>query len=534
MDKLDKAYKIKQFFRVIYGDNIGAGGNFTEDNYVRIFQNNSTNNNVNTEDKKVINFFNNIDDMVKHCIDRSYDLNTYYSLSLTNGQSGQRQDLTTRTVLGWDFDKKDLGENFGCKDILERFKAIKLWYHCLIDSGHGFHVYTCIDSTNDIERVAEVQKAIGVRLGADLNAVKTTQILRIPYTYNIKEKPKQVNIIKMFKENIKRYNLDNLYNRFCCNVCDENTKDNATKQVIRNTNLQPCIVDILKNGSIEGNRYLDLQKIVVLLRNRNKPISEIQLICKDWAIKSKYNDNLEYRVENIFNNLNYVNINCKDCKYKQDCFSRVESDFNYQEDTTLLTLCETQTRSLKNSDRKGVKVMEGNDLLLYGILKNHSDGLMREEIIKDMTYKNSCLLSEKTITNALVSLEANGLVEVKTLQRGKKVYLLKDTRNKIELTYMVSYSATYECVKGYISTEELRLYNYMRYLHHKQQREDPKALKGNLFQFTQTDLAKDLGLTQGRISQMIDKLLEEKLLSVWYRQPSHNNGFDFYIYRLNY
>jgi len=38
----------------------------------------------------------------------------------------------------------------------------------------------------------------------------------------------------------------------------------------------------------------------------------------------------------------------------------------------------------------------------------------------------------------------------------------------------------------------------------------------------------------GRISVMINNLLEEKLLSIWYRQPSQNNRFDYYIYRLNY
>lgn len=74
----------------------------------------------------------------------------------------------------------------------------------------------------------------------------------------------------------------------------------------------------------------------------------------------------------------------------------------------------------------------------------------------------------------------------------------------------------------------------MRYLHHKQQREDQKTLKGNLFQFNQIDLAKSLGVTQGRISQMIENLLDEKLLSIWYRQQSKNNGFDYNIYRLNY
>lgn len=59
----------------------------------------------------------------------------------------------------------------------------------------------------------------------------------------------------------------------------------------------------------------------------------------------------------------------------------------------------------------------------------------------------------------------------------------------------VIYSATYECVKGNISTEELRLYNYMKYLHHKEQRENTKTLKENFFQINQTELAKDLGVT---------------------------------------
>lgn len=33
------------------------------------------------------------------------------------------------------------------------------------------------------------------RLGADRNAIKSTQILRVPYTYNIKDYPKKVKII---------------------------------------------------------------------------------------------------------------------------------------------------------------------------------------------------------------------------------------------------------------------------------------------------------------------------------------------------
>ena len=94
------------------------------------------------------------------------------------------------------------------------------------------------------------------------------------------------------------------------------------------------------------------------------------------------------------------------------------------------------------------------------------------------------------------------------------IYKIKSIRSKAELTYNISFSATYECVKGNISTEELKLYNYMRFLHHKTQRENSKALKGNMFQMNQSEIAKALDVTQGRISQMIDNLLDEKLLSI--------------------
>jgi len=177
--------------------------------------------------------------------------------------------------------------------------------------------------------------------------------------------------------------------------------------------------------------------------------------------------------------------------------------------------------------------MSGNDLLIYSILKNHEDGLYRAEIEKELTYNGKPRLSYKTLSNALNNLEDNGFITVDRIGK-KKFYKIREIRSKVELTFKVSYAAAYECVKGNITTEELRLYNLMRYLHNKQRREDPNALRGNLFYFRQKDLAKELGVTQGRISQMINNLLNEKLLSVWYRQPSKNHGFDFYIYRLNY
>ncbi|KYH30451.1 hypothetical protein CLTEP_26560 [Clostridium tepidiprofundi DSM 19306] len=535
MGKLDIQIKQKQFFKTVFRNLIGEGGNLQKNNYIRIYQNNLG---VDTDDKKQLNivkFFSNVDDLVNFTSQTLYGKNTYFTLSTTTRAGGKEEDLLNRSVLAFDFDKKDFDKNFSYKDIIERFKAINLWYHVLVDSGHGYHVYVCIEPTTDLQKVAEVQKALATKLGADLNAIKSTQILRVPYTYNIKHEPKMVKIIKMFnKDTIKRYDINKLYNRFC--TSDKNkidAEDRATNFIINNTNIPHCINEILINGSPEGKRYLDLQKIVVALRNRNKTLAEVKQVCKEWNIKSNYNDNLDNRIENIYNNLKHVSMDCKGCKYSKECFNRIESDFDYSHGEVLLTMSEVHISKLKANNRKGAKVMKANDLLIYCILKNHSDGLYKNEIIKELTYKDKCRLSEKTLRETLKSLEENGFIKVDTINR-KKFYRLKDIRSKIELTYNISYGATYECIKGAITVDELKLYNYMRYLHNKQQRENPKALKGNLFQFKQTDLAKDLGVTQGRISVMINNLLNEKLLSIWYRQPSKFNGFDFYIYRLNY
>lgn len=525
-------HKQKQFFKTIFDTEIESMGNLKDNQYIRLFQA--------KEGYSKVEFFNNIDDVVSYVSgNKRYGINTYFNLSTTNGEGGTEQDLLNRTVIGLDFDKKDLGDDFNHIDLINRFKAIGMWYHAIIDSGNGFHTYTMIEPTDDIDKVIEITKALGKLLGADVGAMKTTQILRVPYTFNVKDptKQKQVNIINQFKlDTIKRYDINKLYNRFCLNERDKQEKgtgDRVTQFTISNTNIPSCIEKIIVEGSDEGSRYEDLQKIVVTLRTRNKSLNEIKALTREWASKSNYKDNTDYRIEHIYNNLKFVKLDCEGCKDYKTCFSRIESDFDYPDDFNILTMAEAHTSKLKPSRRKGAKVMLANDMLVYGILKSHRDGLYRDEIIKEMTYRNVVCFSKPTLTKALQSLEDNGFIEV-TVKDKFKFYKLKEVRSDIELTYNVSYAATFECVKGNISPEELKLYNYMRYLHNKQQREDSKALQGNLFQFNQDDLAKDLDITQGRISQMIHNLLTEKLLSVWYREPSKNNGFDYYIYRLNY
>lgn len=530
MDIIDKKYRIKKFYATIF-----RGIDFDKESIRTLMV---------SEEYGYMEHFKNLDDLVDYNVNKNNNLNKYYQLATTTGAGGTTEDLLYRYCLAFDFDKKDLGKDFNHKDIINLFKKLKIYCHAIIDSGNGYHAYILINRTDNLIMVDEVQKVLCDKLEADKNAIKKTQILRVPYTFNCKgDKLKMVRVIHLadrYDSRFRAYDIEFLYNKHCKNVCVADDKN--IRFVLENTHIPKCIEKILNKGTQKGNRYKDLCNIVVALRLRNRRLSEIKEVCKEWALKSNYKDNLNYRIKHIYNNKKGLELNCKECKAFKNCYNRVLSDFDYSETDKIITVAENTQKYLKSSIRKGAKVMKPNDLLVYCILKNHNDGLTREEIQQELTYTKkkkikNVALSERTLKDTLKSLLDNGFITVKKGVRKlgeKDQYFLKESRNKVELTYNISFSATYECVKGNISTEELRLYNYMRYLHHKQQREEEGALKGNLFQVNQMELAKHLGVTQGRISVMINNLLDEKLLSIWYRQTSKNNGFEYNIYRLNY
>ena len=100
------------------------------------------------------------------------------------------------------------------------------------------------------------------------------------------------------------------------------------------------------------------------------------------------------------------------------------------------------------------------------------------------------------------------------------------------LKIRISYASACECIKGDITTSELELYCYMKYLNKVTPPKRGQSL--NTIQVNQEDLARDLGVTQQRISEMIQNLLDEKLLSIDYRAKSRNTNFMYNVYLLNY
>jgi DNA-binding HxlR family transcriptional regulator len=518
LDKLDRLYERKKFFKIVFPS-------IEDDEFYRIMQ---------TTDKYTdAKFFNDIDEMNEYIENHKY-INTYFNLSTTNGIGGTEEDIFTRSVLAFDFDKK-LFDSLEAKDIMFKFKKLGLWYHILVDSGHGYHAYICIEPTVDINKVIEVTKAIGNKIGADPDAMKTTQVLRVPYTFNMKdEKAKQVNIINMFEKNtIKRYDLNKLYNRFCRNMKDTISNINSKNILDNNTTLRKCIKDILENGSKDGNKNLDLQKIVVSLRRMNKSLNEVLNLTKEWNEKSenKFDEyTLEYQTTYMYESINKCSYDCKGCSYTKDCYNVVESDFEYEESEEMINMEYKITRKLHNTKR--LDNIDGNQLLLLNVLKHWDKPMNVQEIIKRITYKGKCRLSEKTIRSTLKELEEGEFVTIKNGIKNKGIadsYILNPIKAKINEIFTMSYFPTLICIYGIISPSELRLYTRMRFLHDKNIKINKS--KGNVFRINQEELSKDLGTDKKNISTMIHNLIESKILEIW-EIKQNECGYDYYTYRL--
>ena len=480
-----------------------------------------------------------IDEVLSYCTRKDrYYYNTYYALSTTDGAGRKTENMRTRSCLCFDFDKKDLGADFNVKDILHLFKSIRLYYHAIVDSGHGYHVYIFIEPTSDLEAVEEVQKAVAVRLGADVKATLKTQLMRLPGTVNIKNNDKlPVKIVYLADDaHIKRLPISHYTYNY---VTTRYTRTNI-EYVMRDDRTPQCVRDILEAGSPVGQRNTDLQTIIVALKRQHKTLAEIRAVISEWLENTEELERLDYMIDYIYENVYNGTLNCKECPHRSECYVRdtVVKPLDYP----VLKIPDRDLVKIKNSrikkkGKKCMKYLNGNMLIIYSILLRHNKGLFKDELTEELTYKNpekgieaKCCMSDKTIRNTLKELEENDFIVVTTIDR-KKFYKAKPNYVKDDMKTEISYLAALQCIKGCISTQELELYCYIKYLNKmapKKRGQDPYSIYIN-----QEGLANVLGIDQSRISKMIKNLLNEKLMSIDYRSKSSNNNFMYNVYLLN-
>ena len=544
----EKKEKLKEFYSHIF--DYDTEGNLTDNCYIRVFTTPS-----NAEILKPrVKFFKNINEMIDWVFQDMENFpkgwNYYFNLGATDGKGGKAENIVYRKCIGLDFDKKDYNGELTHKQVCDKYKEYRLNSSATVSSGNGFHFYTFINKTDNLDKLEELQKCLAYRLGADKKACLKTQVLRIPYTFNVKSSPIHVNLVHCFSKDKMFYdNLDNLHKRYVTDKYlmelenglaeSENKPKNGVKLIT--DRLYPCMRKAIKNGAEEGNRQDTLLRLVVNLKSANYPYEEIEQLTREFnnnCIPSMNEKELEYQVHYIYDHVNYAEYECKYCDKdtKKYCFSNFNNEeFEINDNTEPLKLTEKAVRVITKSNKrkKGVKTMEGNNLVIYCLLVYNNKPMSVTDIIEELAYRNNKIISERTLRDVLRALESDKLLGIDTVGN-TKYYRALSIRAKEDCTFKLSSAAMFECIKGFITPQEFRIYGYLRYALNKQNREQNNQKRKNIIRIEQTEIAKALDIDQSRVSRAIDNLIAEKLVTIWDTKISKSNGMRYYIYRLNY
>lgn len=435
--------------------------------------------------------------------------NIFVSLATTNGIDRKKENLQSRGVLAFDFDNKDYPKGINHKDILKKFQKLGLYYHCMVSSGRGYHVYLLTEPTKDIDRLVAINKAIAQRLGADMGGTSPTQILRVPGTYNFKDNTQRLcNIIYLQADPRKRieHSIDKLYKKYISSIGDSNIR------YVPTNNISPCIAGILK-GVPDGHRNFALGRLTKHLQRTNySKVSAFEVI-REWNNKCSPPEDIA-KVEVDFNNYwegDYKLLGCRtDNKEIQEVLSNYcnQHECNKADKFEMIHLLKTVDIEYKIADKiryGGDRAMlNGNHITIISILKVHDAGLntkqLQEELTSTITKK--CIMSKPTLFKVLKELEELNVIEcIESQQRNlSNFYKLKDIKALENEKFVLSYQAVQRYLDGAITQGALRLYCYMLY----------RLSKGE--NVVQEEIARELNTDQSVISKHIDNLAEARYL----------------------
>lgn len=522
--QIDREYKQKQFFKTLYEPILEYGNK------------NKIGNNLKNNEQIVICFksdngmtqkaFNNIDDIILYLRGNKQVqyCETYFNLHTSKNGNRKKEDVQTCIAIGLDYDKKDFPEGVDIIDYVQgQFKKFHLFYNIVVDTSHGYHFYILLEPTTDIELVTKVTKQIAMLTGADTKASKPTQLLRIPYTYNNKKlsegKRKLVKLVNIDSK-YQRKNINSIANRILkyTNNSNKTFKGTSCKRIEDLTTI-PC-----------KNRHDNLLCLYGKLLQFNNTEGQIQIKLDEFQKLNKLED-WDYQIKYLKENGKPIS-SCNSCKYVKECRNYIESDFEYLPDELLL---HTNEKVFSKCKKKGAKQMNGNEIVIYGILKLFNKPLSKDELLEEITYRNkkkeviNRAMSDKTLRENLKTMEEKNIIISETVNR-KKYYELGRERAQDELKLEVRASVVYDVVKGYLTQEELQFYCFLRYLQHEQRRLTPN-IGGNKFIMTQEEISKKYGVTRQYVNELIQELDRKKYIRIE-KTNSNNNSYDYNIYYL--
>lgn len=387
----------------------------------------------------------------------------------------------------------------------------------IISSGNGIHAYWLLNERQ--REVSETLKAIALVTGADARATDKARIMRLPGTFNVKDRDRPLKCeilqadysliydLRLFNELLKDYISQDVKRQ-------TQAKPEGTNGILNIKTDRACITSLLA-GVPEGERNFALGRLTKWLQIKGYTRDKSKKVILAW---NEFNDPPEDKEKLIsdFNQFWHGDYKLLGCSIKNPELQQVlYKHCNRPECKFLMTIGNMRLDNMVRYNNRLLNELHsltGNCLIVYGLLMRHREGLTTSLLIEKLTSKatGEVCISKPTRLKVLSTLEKLGFIEViEGNQRAGRENLYKARpQGTYGLGYtLISNGAINGAIDGRVTPGELRLYVLLlRYAFNK----------GACYPSLNT-LAKDLRITPQAINYLLRGLEKADYIKRVYR-----------------
>lgn len=514
----------------------------------------------------IVDYVQNFEDYQAFIKKYRYTHDVYNQISTNKGKdNGNASSQRLRRVLFFDFDRKDYPELKTVYDFtaMIKKKMPKLYIHACVDSGHGFHFYTSMQSkVSDFAELIKINKELVAFLGADTKAASSSQISRPPCTYNHKlsdgtydyENREKWSFVKVVSNS---YMVGNQFKSFDLYYIKKLLKyckgEQETQQILEKVdwhyeelNTYPCFLcirKVLNEGADVGQRNFWHGRIVKLLQMEGYTESKIYTICQEYNKKCRPPKSKE-EIENDTKRYLITDYQLLGCHESiKDQVKR-----GYVEEQCDKAYCGTYHNGAKISIEEGnsvkldkcilgnkhLRTITGNEYLIITLLDVYSDAFgrrgFRVKNLKDLLYSSvrqkSCI-NDRLLKKLLLNLSEKEWIVITPNEKKSTFDESKIKLNKRLKEFKKGYIEFYFSIANALIDGKIDQIHYLVFITLLRNLADGKKV-------TYEQLAEDLGMDSENgkynIGKYIRKLAKERCLIV--KKDYSEKGIEFNRYQI--
>ena len=428
------------------------------------------------------------------------DTNVYFGVFARSSRCGKTQACTTTGALWADFDGVTVDA------VRERIASAGLPApSVLVNSGHGIHTYWLLSRRSGEEAVAVV-KAIAKATGADSRPAHTAAVMRLPGSMNVKGDPVPCSIIEA---NWLRHDIADFekllhveqQRRFC----------HAVPELLDSNMV--CIRSAAY-GVPEGHRNFWLGRVTKFLQIRHSEQRAWQIVLA-WNKLCRPAEKIEKLSADFkaYWHGPYKLLGCRQGDAdKQAILTAYCAGAECDRGGTVGSLELDNAVSVNNRIFNGAFYKwTGNELIVFGILLRHSEGLTTSALVEKLTARatGKPCMALNTMRKCLATLGERGLIRVvkRNRQAGHEDFFRAIPQGTYGRGYtLVTNGAIHGAVDGRVTPGEFRVYVLLlKYA----------FAKGTCYPSRAT-LANVLRTDPGRVTQQLKRLEQADYIKRFY------------------